>query len=623
MIVESEAKMWEFRINSVLGWEGSVQRVLMWPVLLLATTTLGVGAQGTDPCAPSPAVQAAIDNLPVRSLAETDWEFRQKLLSAHQALLSRYPDDMFVQRAYISVARQFDWDKLSREYKALHEQKPDDPRIAFLYGLLLEGRRSAEAIQVLEGALAKRPDYPWPHRPLARIYRARNFLKKDLADAHDRAFLEACPAELGSYGPLLSMDDKALLASAATRLRAVIEKRTDAAAIGAYQALWSLEFKIRSPGEYPAVRKQIGQDLERIRSLKLENRQPWYNTLEKGYTLVNERQQADWAEAERERLFPQPWPAALWKWMEAHSRPAPDNPPGKKREYYADLLKETEAWLKARPNYAYLWSLRFDAIAHLDDAPAADFLAAADQAIKVLEKDAGPPGPPYYQYFSVAEALSKKHLQPERVLEIAKKGLARWERAEPLSDLYSPKEERDFYQSLGWLDGTALEIGSYLDLKRAEEAGTRLARMEERLGSLKKLAGDDPDNKREYSQWMTNWWGLMARQAQLQSHPLDAMAYYENALLTRIEGRQKPESGVADELAENARRLWTKLGGTSEGWQTWYGRPAAALARQGAITWNQVNEPLPAFELTDVKGKTWNLTSLKGKVTFLNFWASW
>ncbi len=63
--------------------------------------------------------------------------------------------------------------------------------------------------------------------------------------------------------------------------------------------------------------------------------------------------------------------------------------------------------------------------------------------------------------------------------------------------------------------------------------------------------------------------------------------------------------------------------GRAEGWQTWYGRRADALADLPSLTWQAVNDPLPAFELADLNGKTWNLESLKGKVTFLNFWAVW
>jgi cytochrome oxidase Cu insertion factor (SCO1/SenC/PrrC family) len=41
------------------------------------------------------------------------------------------------------------------------------------------------------------------------------------------------------------------------------------------------------------------------------------------------------------------------------------------------------------------------------------------------------------------------------------------------------------------------------------------------------------------------------------------------------------------------------------------------------LRWDDANQPLAPFELVDLNGKTWSVESLKGKVTFLNFWASW
>ena len=37
----------------------------------------------------------------------------------------------------------------------------------------------------------------------------------------------------------------------------------------------------------------------------------------------------------------------------------------------------------------------------------------------------------------------------------------------------------------------------------------------------------------------------------------------------------------------------------------------------------EIGKPAPDFVLQDASGKTWKLSSLKGKVVFVNFWATW
>lgn len=37
----------------------------------------------------------------------------------------------------------------------------------------------------------------------------------------------------------------------------------------------------------------------------------------------------------------------------------------------------------------------------------------------------------------------------------------------------------------------------------------------------------------------------------------------------------------------------------------------------------KIGETAPDFTLVDIKGKTWTLSELKGKVVFVNFWATW
>ena len=44
---------------------------------------------------------------------------------------------------------------------------------------------------------------------------------------------------------------------------------------------------------------------------------------------------------------------------------------------------------------------------------------------------------------------------------------------------------------------------------------------------------------------------------------------------------------------------------------------------QGVNESNLVGSEAPDFTLTDLKGKTWTLSELKGQVVFINFWATW
>jgi hypothetical protein len=581
-------------------------------------------------CSPAPAVKAALDQLPQQTPALTDWQFHEQSAAALQALLRQYPEDVFVQQAYISsMGGRSDKDKVIAEYKARYEQKPDNPQLAYLYGLTLVGRQSPEAIKLFSAALKADPKFPWPHVPLVTIYSSLAFSNKEQSAAHLRAFLDACPASLDGYQPLTRMDDKDLLRPYAAQLRTLLASRSDPDAVGAYRTLWSLEFKAHPASEYEALRRQVGQDLERLRQLKLEDKRQWYEALEDGYKLVNDQKQSDWAQEQVQTRFPRPWElAAMSKWQKDHHWPGEDAPPDKKRAYYSDLLQQTAQWVKERPNTTFIWMERLDAMEQLEDVAAADVKVAADQALKVAINNAGPDGPNSDDYGEVAEVLSKKHLEPERVVELAQKGLAQWEieSKQPFYDLYATKEnleDNKFDQAFSRLQGLEFEVDGYLQLKQADKAQLLLTQMDERLQDLQSLAGDKQDRKKSYERRLATYWGQMAREAELRGRKLDAMGFYENALLTRLDAQQKPETGKKDELADNAHQLWANLGGTDEGWRLWYGRRADALANQAGLTWEDANLPLPAFELADLSGKTWNVASLKGKVTFLNFWASW
>ena len=180
-----------------------------------------------------------------------------------------------------------------------------------------------------------------------------------------------------------------------------------------------------------------------------------------------------------------------------------------------------------------------------------------------------------------------------------------------------------FYRATNGDEGLALEADAYLELHQPDKARLTLEHFNERLQELNSLAGDDEGRKKEYASHESEYRYLMARLSEADNHPQDAMALYVDALLTRLSSDAMPKAGEKDELADNARKLWDKLGGTSAGWDLWYGKRAAAELAKSHLTWEAANDPLPGFEVADLEGKTWKLSDLGGKVVLLNFWATW
>lgn len=575
-------------------------------------------------------MQAGLDALPKQAPADTDWGFREKNLAAVQALIRQHPRDLFVQRYYIWAMREpTERREVIDEYEEKVARSGGNAQMAYFYGVTLIGRQSAESIKLFEGALQKDAKFPWPHLGLVELYDAPAFRNRAKADAHVKAFLDACPSSFDGYQHLARFsENKELIRDGMANLRRVVQKRSDIHAVSAYQTLWDLEYKGTAQSEYEALRKKTAADVQRIRGLNLIDKKEWYETLEEGYKLANDQKSADWAKDEKERRYPSPWaPASYGKWSEDHKYPGEDAPADARRVYYTDLLALTNEWVQQRPNSTSMWFLRLDALSHIEGVSSTEIENAADQLLAVAQRNAGPPGPMARDYLDVALTLSRKHLQPARVLEMAQKGLkqAAMEQRDYADDLDDDKGRSDFrfYELSGDIDAVRLIAGAYIELKQPDKAQVTLAQMDERLQELKSAAGEQKNKQKAYLSKVSSYWGQMARLAVLQERKPDAMAFYQNALLARLDAGERPIPGETDELADESKKLWTSLGGTEQAWSMWYGRRANELAQSASLRWDETNEPLAAFELSDVNGKIWNVEALKGKTTFLNFWASW
>ncbi len=599
----------------------------------LAALAPSVCAQTTPICAPSPDLQSALDQVPGNQTPDqSKYDFLQARRSAIRALMQRYPGDVFVQRAYIggmsNANTPADRLKVIDEYKALHDQRPDDGYISYLYGITLLGTDTPRAIQLFTAALEKTPAFPWPHLQLVSIYSAPNFLDKPKAISHAKAFLHACPSALEGYSAISGLGDGEMTRQAASQLRQIIQPRTDPEALGAYATLWPLEFAAHSPSGYDALRKQIAADLAHLRALNLEDVRQWWRALEDGYKLTNEEKQSSWAATQSARRFPSnsSLPQRT-QWYEDHAYPGSDAPVDKKKAYYSDLLKQTDAWIKQHPNSYYFWFDRLQALENLDDSPPAEVDSCVTKMLAIAHADKGPAPLDFVTDFQLVVALSIRKLQPRLQLQLAQNSLEQFaiESKQPFDDRSASK--KDIEDGAFWRVYTKFSVyfylaDAYVRLNQAGKARDILVQADAPLRALKSQINNKDEFRKAYARQESSYWLLEARLVELEGHQLDAMAYYQSALLARLDSGSLPAPGEKDDLAQDAHQLWTRLGGSDESWKFWYTRRADAIAAQNHLTWENSADPLPPFQLTDLQGKTWQLADLKGKIVFLNFWAS-
>jgi thiol-disulfide isomerase/thioredoxin len=195
-----------------------------------------------------------------------------------------------------------------------------------------------------------------------------------------------------------------------------------------------------------------------------------------------------------------------------------------------------------------------------------------------------------------------------------------------VDDLY-PREEGDSGGNLRYVRWMSWPIlaEAYAKLKQPEKAREVMAQMSEALKKEKPGDKAQPRMQTSYANNLVNFWQTTAKVAEAESRKLDAMTSYQTALSFRPKFAT-PKPDKKDELADNAQRLWKELGGTDEGWKAYLARNEAAkgaIEVAEAATWDSKNQALPDFALADLQGKAWKLNDLKGKVAFINFWATW
>ena len=587
-------------------------------------------------CDPSKEVKQQLQRLP------DEWDGSmpyhqakvQKVVQLRE-LLKKYPKDIFVHRRYQQAQEAVtrETESLIEEYRAPLEQNPDDPIFQYLYAKLLIGVNTKEAEALLQKAVQKAPGLARAYLGLMEVYESRSMRDKVKAEENLKRYMAMCTDSLVSYNYVQQMSDKDYVRKSAQRLREMLEKSDDSQDITNYSTLWRLEFTLSPVTEHDKVRARMAEDLKRLRAMNLTNNRQWFQTLSDGYSKVNDKEGANWADEQQIANFPRSFATAqrvVKKWYDANPWPQRDAPKEKKDAYYRSLLQATDKWIQQWPDYPSSWTNRVSAVSQIEDLPAAVAETAGDGLINALKKSPGfiTSTPP--TTFSAARLYLKRNIRLERVPEIVNAGIAEMEQR-TLRDQKSEWAPPDFKEVMNrslrytrW-QGWEILAETYLKSNQPGKARDVVSQMSAALMNEKPGATAKKEDKTTYADNQAGYWKWNGRMAEFERRKLDALMNYQTALSFRPKNNGK-RPDEKDELADDAERLWKELGGTDDGWQAYLSRNETVKGVTGVAeteTWDARNQTMPDFALTDMQGKPWKLADLKGKTAFINLWATW
>ena len=596
---------------------------------MLLLPGLALAQAAGDYCEPSPVIKAELKKVSQVNDEELPYQARlAKQKTILQELVLKYPDDLHIRRRHQDSLRAgffADNDGLIVNYRALMEKQPNDPIAVYLYARLLVGRQTKDAIALAEKLLQQRPDFPWTHLQLAEIYNYQNFKDAAKSKEHLKQWIAKCPNERASLNLISRLNDKELMTAASQRLRTFLESTTAAEDLFNWDTLWTFSFKLTPVPEHAQLRQQIAEDIKKLRAKNLGSRQ-WLQTLEAGYRQTGDKEGERWAQDEIIRLFPKSESVrrlVQMRYDEEHPYPKPEEPEAKKQAYHQAMLQTTSEWIKRWPTDERSWGVRVRTLSSFKGSTNEEMEAAYNGYAKAHELELYSYSTPPLEV-TVARFYLDRGFRLDKIPALLQKGLNEMERIEKsrgVSDLITYGEEVDSNSSYTRWQTWPLMAEAYARTKQPAKAGEVLAEMAEAL--KKKEPGEKATDarKRAYAYNATVYWQAVGKVAEAEQRKLDALTAYQTALSVRL---NNPSTGK-DELRDNTQRLWKELGGTDQGWRAYLARVDAKSKPASAevATWDTKNTAMAEFDLMDLDGRKWSLADLKGKVAFINLWATW
>jgi thiol-disulfide isomerase/thioredoxin len=556
------------------------------------------------------------------SCAEPE-DIRNLTLKEVRARVDAGSDDFFVYKRLLDLTP--DRPKpgiLAPLFEKKLREHPDDPGYLYLYGRSLIGLRTPDAIVQLKRVVELAPNFAWTYLEFARIYISRNFGDSTKLAASVHTYRELCSASLEGYNWARSESEVVKNVEWARTFRSLLEKSAARNNHMYWTDLWATEFRLAPKADYGPLRARVAEDLKGLE----KSPEPWSQgmmaDLATGYRLT-ERPEA--AEKMEQRLDPNGEAHKADQAFMKETRWSSNLTPEEREAAFRELARRAADWAKKWPQSSTAWEQLLMSLPHTPGwtkeqlERAGEGVLKADAAIDLGWSFISEP-------LRVAQRWVRYEIRPKECVAIAEKALDQILLGpEVRSDLIaSPNEKHGqaselygFHHSL--FDAMGVIVDGSIQLKDFERARKMIGRMERWVNDNQALAEDRSSG---FARFRGVWLNSEGKLAEAEGHKLDAIAFYTKAIALRA---QDPE------MAKHARTLWDEMGGTKEGWDSATAviqvpaKPAAAAvtAAYQFAPWNTVNKPLNEMNLADVKGRTWTLEDLRGKMTLITAWATW
>ena len=564
-------------------------------------------------CEASAETRRALQKMSTRSTYTV--EARRDYLKAIDGLLAKNPDDVFLHLDYTTTASREtkgESEAVIARYKELMEKHPGNSEYAFLYANALIDANTPDAIARLKAIPADAPISPLAHLRLTKIYEWGKFGDQTEARKQLGEYLSACPASINvsarDYAELVATPEMA--ARYGKELRARLQGQKDPTLVVAWETVWNMEF-LAAPAKQDEVRNRVKGDLENLRRIRT-NDLGVLSMLQSGYKMVGDKKSQLEVEDRIIAEYPDSGEAEIAegrRFEDEHPYPKEGDSAEAKQAFYRAMLAAADSELKRSPNKSEALRDRFDALEMIDGVSNDDVVAAGEALRGAVKGETR-----WYSMmptqFGIARAYVDRNIRLEEVPVLVAEGRADYTRRKDRA--VSDREPDEITKSEAYGDLNVLLTEAEVLVDAAKESG----KPEIAEDAMQRLSV-----VKENARWFEiRLWLINGKWAELNGRKLDAMLMYRASLDSRVVGYKV--RGKKDDAKEGYERLWKELGGTQSGSDAWVAAVAGAKVVAGD-GWEKASKDLPDRDLTDLNGKTWKLSELKGKVVLINVWATW